>query len=247
MVISWTYIFGGCAGTALFLALHEISHNLCFEKPLHNQIFGILTNSVTVIPHFSLFTRYHREHHQKQGDLIEDADLPSNFELLYFNGVFMKLIWVLFQPLFYVIRPLLSKPKTPNLLDFINFTFSFTFDYFVYKYFGGKCLFYLFFSGFFGSGLHPVAGHFISEHYTFKEGQETYSYYGPLNKICFNVGYHNEHHDFPRIPGSKLPILKKIAPEYYDNLYHYNSWIYVMYDYITNPSMGPHSRITRNI
>lgn len=93
--------------------------------------------------------------------------------------------------------------------------------------------------------MHPIAAHFIAEHYVFVFGQETYSYYGPLNLLCFNVGYHNEHHDFPQIPGCRLPQVKKIAPEYYENLSTYQCWVQVIWDYIKNPDIGPYSRVMR--
>lgn len=89
-----------------------------------------------------------------------------------------------------------------------------------------------------------MAGHFISEHYVFKPGQETYSYYGPLNLLTWNVGYHNEHHDFPRIPGSKL---YKVAPEYYEGLVSHKSWSQVIHMYIVDPTIGPFSRMKRKL
>lgn len=98
----------------------------------------------------------------------------------------------------------------------------------------------------------------------FAKGFETYSYYGPLNAITWNVGYHvrltrhairyrlqlfsfvqNEHHDFPSIPGSRLPLVRKIAPEFYDDLPQHNSWVKVLYDFIMDPAIGPYARIKR--
>lgn len=89
----------------------------------------------------------------------------------------------------------------------VTIVLQIVFDVVIYWTMGWRSLVYLVIGTVLAMGLHPVAGHFISEHYMFEQGYETYSYYGPLNYITFNVGYHNEHHDFPNIPGSRLPMV----------------------------------------
>jgi len=239
------YCFGAFSSHALVLAMHEISHNLAFEKPLFNRLLGCFANTATSVPHFSLFQKYHMEHHQYQGVNGIDSDIPSVWEANFFCNTALKFLWLFFQPVWYITRPLLLKPKTPGFWEAINWSSTFACDFLILYFFGIKSLAYLLLSVFLGSGLHPVAGHFIAEHYVFVLGQETYSYYGPLNYIWFNVGYHNEHHDFPRIPGSRLPKLKEIAPEFYDTLPSYNSWAKVLWDFATDPRISPFSRIIR--
>ena len=70
-----------------------------------------------------------------------------------------------------------------------NFVGQLVFDYVLIKTFGVKPLVYLIMSSFFAGSLHPCAGHFIAEHYLW-DGmeQETFSYYGPLNVLAYNVG-----------------------------------------------------------
>jgi len=116
----------------------------------------------------------------------------------------------------------------------------------IYSVWGLDPIIYLAISVLLGGSLHPMAAHFISEHYvTSPDKQETYSYYGPLNMLAFNVGYHNEHHDFPNIPWTKLPELRKIAPEYYDNLAQCDSWVWILWDFLTKRGLGPYSRVKR--
>jgi len=245
VILVLAYFYGGFAAQALFLGMHEISHNLAFQKPLHNKLFGCFANIATVVPHFSMFQKFHMEHHQYQGVEGIDVDVPSRWEGEFFTNALWKTIWVLVQPLFYITRPFFIKPKSPGKWELINWTITIAVDVLICYYFGGRAFAYLTASALIAGGLHPSAGHFIAEHYVFIKGQETYSYYGPLNLLAFNVGYHNEHHDFPRIPGSRLPTLHAMAPEFYKTLPSHNSWVKVIWDYIMDPSVGPYSRVMR--
>ena len=203
------YCIGGTINHSLSLAIHEISHNSAFghTRPLANRLIGLFANLPLGIPTSISFRKYHLEHHRYQGDVEKDVDIPSRIEAKLFYNTFTKVLWVLLQPFFYGLRPFCVSPKPLLFLEVINMIVQFSFDYFLWYMLGTKSLVYLIAGTLLATGLHPMAGHFISEHYLFKEGYETYSYYGPLNLLSFNVGYHNEHHDFPSIPGSRLPLV----------------------------------------
>jgi sphingolipid delta-4 desaturase len=208
-------------------------------------LIGFFANLPLGAPLSVAFKKYHLDHHKYQGDEQIDTDLPTRLEAVLFSSPVGKFLFVLLQPLLYTLRPCIVLPKKACRLELLNWAIQLAFDYVIFHYFGIKSLCYLWAGLFLGLGLHPVAGHFIAEHYVFIKGFETYSYYGPLNLITFNVGYHNEHHDFPNIPGYRLPEVKRIASEFYDNLPCHHSWIKVLYDFITCTEMGPYARIKR--
>jgi sphingolipid 4-desaturase/C4-monooxygenase len=241
------YSLGGFATANLFLANHELSHNLVFENTTANRALGLFANLPVGIPFSVAFKRYHMEHHLFQGHDGVDTDIPTKGEAAVFSvgGALLKTVWVMGQLFFYALRPMLVSPKPMKAWDCLNLVTQVGFDFaFVYLA-GPRAMLYLLLSVFLGGGLHPIAGHFISEHYVFEPGQETYSYYGPLNFLVYNVGYHNEHHDFPKVPGSRLHKIREIAPEYYDTLKFHTSWTKVIFEYIMDPSMGPFSRTMR--
>ena len=39
--------------------------------------------------------------------------------------------------------------------------------------------------------------------------------------------------------------MRKIAPEFYDELPHHDSWTQVLWDFIFDPAIGPYARIKR--
>jgi sphingolipid delta-4 desaturase len=229
------------------LATHELSHDLLFPKWWQNRWFSLIPNVALGVPLAEGFRKYHMVHHRYQGLDQVDPDLPTYPEGRIFRSMPGKLFFIVFQALFYVFRPLLAYPSATTMFEIINAVAAVSSDFLVLHFLGFKSLVYLVFSSFMGSGLHPLAAHFVAEHYAWTPGFETFSYYGVLNYLVYNVGYHNEHHDFPRIPGSRLPQLHKIAPEYYADgkIGKLDSWVGVIWRFIFDPTITPFSRIKR--
>jgi len=246
VITAWC--FGAFVGHTLFVTIHEVAHNLLFKNKNSNTIAGIIANLPSVFPSSVSFQRYHLRHHTFQGVHELDADLPGYREARVLgNSAVGKAVWLFLFPIFQVGRTFRLKEIAPiDKWVVINFSSQLIFTGLMWYFFGPVAVLYMFASFMFSIGFHPLGGRWIQEHYLVDEAQETYSYYGILNTIQFNIGYHNEHHDFPSIPWNSLPKLKKMAPDYYDNLIAHKSWTWVFLNFIFNPKMTLFSRITRD-
>lgn len=247
------YIIGATSNQALFMAIHELSHNLLFKNPLNNKFFAIFANLPIGIPYSASFQPYHQLHHKFLGDEFLDTDLPTTFEGVFLSNILGKVLFATFQIFFYALRPMFITQIKFTYIHLLNVIFQIFVDFLMVKFWGVRSLAYFIASAFLAGSLHPCAGHFIAEHYSLNENnsprtklnekkqgnipakllpQDTYSYYGLLNYFTWNVGYHNEHHDFPYIAWTKLPELRKIAHEFYDPLPQVHSWCGVIWYFV---------------
>lgn len=239
------YVIGATATQALFLGIHEITHNLAFKSFNHNKYLAFFANLPIAIPYSTAFKGYHLEHHKYQGVEGVDTDLPTKLEGILLSNVLGKVFFAIFQIIFYAVRPIMVKRQPFTKWHAMNWAIIFSFDALVVYFFGMGPIWYFLMSDFLAGSLHPCAAHFIAEHFVFVGETETYSYYGPLNMLTFNVGYHNEHHDFPNIAWTNLPKLKAMAPEFYDNLPYHKSWPLVIWKFITDPNISTFNRVKR--
>jgi sphingolipid 4-desaturase/C4-monooxygenase len=241
------FLVGAFANHTCYVLIHEAAHNLIFKKRSLNLISGIIADIPNVVPSSVSFRAYHLKHHSFQGDYYLDADLASRWEAkLIGHSFFGKALWELLFPFFQGFRPLrLKEIKFMNLWTIINWIVIFGIDAAVIIFLGPVSFLYLVFSFFFSIGFHPLGARWIQEHYLVAPPQETYSYYGPLNIVALNVGYHNEHHDFQSIPWNKLPELKSMAPEFYDNLVYHKSWFKLWLKFLFDQRLSLFSRMVR--
>lgn len=247
----WVVLAAWCVGAfadhALWTLIHECTHNLVFKRPRNNALLQILANLPIVFPAAISFRKFHLLHHRFQGDLELDADLASPWEArLVGNSVLGKSLWLLTFFAWQAARvPRLKRVKMWDGWYVLNLAVQVAFVASLFAFAGWKAVLYVTCSSIFAIGLHPLGARWIQEHYLTSGGQETFSYYGPLNRVAFNVGYHNEHHDLMVVPWSRLPALKAMAPEFYAPLAAHTSWTRLWLRFLFDPSLSLFSRRVR--
>jgi sphingolipid delta-4 desaturase len=245
-VLLAAYLVGAFASHALFVLIHDAGHNLIVKRSTPNRLFGILCNVGQGVPTAMSFRIFHHLHHSRLDEYDWDADLAFRWEADLVGGSpLRKALWLFAFPIIEMIRPLRVERSFVDPWILLNVAVIAVTDALVWWSCGFAGLAYLVLSTFFGVGFHVVGARWIQEHYTFVAGQETYSYYGPLNRIAFNIGYHNEHHDLVRIPWVHLPKVKALAPEFYDHLHAHRSWARVLQRFFFDRDLTLYSRITR--
>ena len=248
VVFALAWCVGAFANHATYVLIHEATHGLIFRRRWMNQVCAILTDLPNTVPAAISFRTYHLKHHSFQGVYELDADMPSRWEArLIGSGAAGKAFWLLLFPVFQVLRP--ARLKEIAFVDrwtVANWITVVAFDVAIWMVFGPKALVYLVASFFFAVGLHPLGARWIQEHFLTDDPQETYSYYGPINRIAMNVGYHNEHHDFPSVPWNRLPEIRRRAPEFYDTLESHDSWTALLFDFIFRRDLSLWSRMRRD-
>lgn len=241
------YGIGAFANHSLYVIIHEATHNLIFKNRLLNKASILSCDLINAIPGGVGFAIYHIPHHVHLGSFDRDPDIASEWEArLVGNRWYMKALWLLCFPVFQIAR--LSRITSAALKGpwfAANLVLTLAFDLVVAVTFGWNALLYLVASTIFGLGLHPLGARWIQEHHTVDPNQETASYYGPLNRLALNMGYHNEHHDFPAVPWNRLPAVKAAAPEFYDSLMPCTSWSGLLGRFIFDSRYSLRSRVVR--
>ena len=235
---------------AINCVVHECSHNLIFADPRASKAFAILVTLPSLVPSAMAFCHYHILHHSHFGIREMDSDVPTRWEVrVVGHSAFRKLLWLLLLPLSYsAFHPLFVRKRMP--LDgwaWANIASVGLAWLLVVWLAGWPAIGYLLLSTYFSVGPHPAGAHILQEHVAFDGGNGMASYYGPINRISVNLGYHLEHHDLPRVAGWRLPELRQRLPEFYADHVRHSSRLAGLWQFVTNPAIGLDSRPIREL
>lgn len=242
------YCIGAVADHAMWVLIHDLTHDAVFESRSLNNVFHLIANLPLVYPSTISFKFFHQQHHVHLNEAYGDPDVPGELENKIFGTTTLgKAAWLLLFPLVQVYRTS-RYPMSMGAMGVwavANWVIQMAWNVLMLQLFGWSGMAYLLISSTFAIGLHPLGARWIAEHYSTNPPQETYSYYGPLNLLSFNIGYHNEHHDLPRVPWQHLPEVKRRAPEFYDYLDTHPSYVRLLWEFLTDPGWTLESRVVR--
>jgi len=228
----------------VLVLMHEVSHNLIFSErsvmaPI-NRLLGIVCNVVMVVPIAEIFRQHHNIHHQTLGDITKDVDVPLRSEVKFVgNSRVWKALWLTFNIFVLPIRSMKKLPVIWGPFMVLNWVLCIGFGVVVLATYPAGFV-YLILGTILSQSIHPANARQVQRHIRqFNDDRtdkctndipldtrkmNTFSYYGPMNAITLNVGYHVEHHDFGNIAWTRLPELRKIVGDkWYPTNYAYNS------------------------
>ncbi len=250
VVLLSAFLVGAFAVHCLNCIIHECAHNLAFASGAANRALALLVNMPSLLPSAMAFRHYHLLHHHHFGVRGMDSDVPAGWEVrLVENRRLRKLIWLLLLPISYgLVHPVHVRARLPLdlwvALNVATVAIAWTG---VLWFLGWGGVGYLLLSTYFATGPHPAGAHILQEHIAFDGGSGMASYYGPINLVSVNLGYHLEHHDMPAIAGWRLPALRRAAPEFYETHYHHTSRLLGLWQFIFDSSIGLDSRPIREL
>ena len=102
VIFAAAYFYGAFANHALFVMIHECTHQLLFKSHSANRWAAMFANLPHVMPGAISFEKYHLKHHAFQGIHELDADLPNKWEAKLINNSFFRenAMAFIFFPLF---------------------------------------------------------------------------------------------------------------------------------------------------
>jgi sphingolipid delta-4 desaturase len=236
LLLAW--LVGAYVAASLFAMIHDASHFLIVRGRAGNYLAACCANLPLVMWSAVPFFRYHLWHHRALGDYGRDVGVPTETEALWVgNCAWRKAVWLALFSVFQALRT----HKFPTSKAYwsrwmaLNAAIQVATDILILRLLGWYALLYLGLSIFFALGFHPLGTRVVQEHFVLVDGQETNNFVGWANLFECNFGYHVEHHDFPSIPWSRLPRLRRIAPEFYAGQAGFPSRLQLMIRFIFDP------------
>ncbi|MGB0371270.1 MAG: fatty acid desaturase [Opitutales bacterium] len=263
-VVLWTIALAATVGAYFAYAFQQLTHEVCHSPnggTLFAKLFAV-AGDITVGtsgPNLSIYYfAGHLTHHKNTGGVGDpDYVLHSHWAILpkmFGKSRLGRLTWItlfsLFTFEFMQIEHWLGRYNVPHIKKpgkkiLALVLMKYAFMALTWWLGGFWCFLYFKLAGGFAMGAfgHPYAGFWLMQHMSHpKNGyQPTVSYGGSYlwNWMTFGELYHVEHHDFPNIPFNKIYEVRKIAPEYYEDLWVVDSVCKLSWEWISHTDGTP--------